>query len=195
MKTLNGCVWAGLFTSSLLASSMRAGQDNGPLASPAPNLPEAIVSSDEVEKLRATVLKRIELAPTLRKADKDYLWDMLTNSKDLTLLFTVPFETNVTKITPQTLAMITGHIGQPKIQERLSAPNVVVLVVGFADQPGPDDKNFDLSGERAKSVATVLREWCGIRNAMHAIPMGTRVSVDSRDYAKKRVVEVWSVSH
>ena len=111
----------------------------------------------------------------------------------LTLLFTVSFETALTRITPQTLAKITGQIAQLRIRQQLSDPHVVVLVVGFADQPGPDEKNFDLSRARAESVAAVLRERCGVRNVMHAIPMGSRVSVDSEDYAKKRVVEVWSV--
>jgi outer membrane protein OmpA-like peptidoglycan-associated protein len=195
MKTLNSWVWVGLFACSLLASSARAGQVEVPPASPAPSLPESIVPSDEVEKLRVTVLKRMESVLIAGKTDKGNLRDMLVNSKDLTLLFTVPFETALTKITLQTLAKITGQIEQPKIQERLSDPNVVVLVIGFADQPGPDDRNFDLSRGRAESVAAVLRERYSIRNIMHVIPMGSRVSFDSQDYAKKRVVEVWCVRH
>jgi outer membrane protein OmpA-like peptidoglycan-associated protein len=198
MKTLDGCVWAGLFTCSLVAPTARAGPSEIAPASPALSFPESIVSSEEVEKLRATVLKHIERLAFIGKAEKDKLRNTLVNSKNLALLSTVPFENAITKITPEASAKIASQIEQAKFQERLSDSNVMVLVLGFADQLGQDDgnRNYFLSMERAESVAAVLRERCGLRNLICAIPMGIGISLfDSEEYTKKRVVEVWSAEH
>jgi hypothetical protein len=83
MKDFQSLRLGWLFACLLLASSAQFGRGEALPASRAPSLPESIVSSDEVEKLRTTVLKRMESVLIVGKAEKDNLRDMLVNSKDL----------------------------------------------------------------------------------------------------------------
>jgi outer membrane protein OmpA-like peptidoglycan-associated protein len=142
--------------------------------------------------VRATVLKRIEQMPHLQEATKDKLRDAVMQAKDLDLLLTVPFDTARAILTFQDLASIKDQLVQPKNSESLRDQTLVLVVLGFADTRGADVKSYDLSGDRAQSVMTALRDQCGLRNEMHAVPMGGTAIFDQRDYAKNRVVEVWS---
>jgi len=142
--------------------------------------------------VRATVLKRIDQIPNLQETAKDKLRDAVMQAKDLGLLLTVTFDTARANLTPQDLASIKEQLAQPKNRESLRDQTLVLVVLGFADTRGADVKSYDLSRDRAQSVMTALRDQCGLRNEMHEVPMGGTAIFDPRDYAKNRVVEVWS---
>jgi outer membrane protein OmpA-like peptidoglycan-associated protein len=159
-----------------------------PTVTPTP-LPQPPADPNNV---RTTVLKRIDQMPNLQEAMKDKLRDAVMQAKDLGLLLTVPFETARANLGPQDLASIKSQLVQPKNSESLKDQTVVLVVLGFADTRGADVKSYELSGDRAQSVMAALHDQCGLRNEMHAVPMGGTTIFDPRDYAKNRVVEVWS---
>jgi outer membrane protein OmpA-like peptidoglycan-associated protein len=154
-----------------------------------PPLPQPPANPNNV---RITVLKRIDQMPNLQEAMKDRLRDAVMQAKDLGLLVTVPFETARANLGPQDLASIRQQLAQPKNSESLKDQTVVLVILGFADTRGTDVKSYELSGSRAESVMAALHDQCGLRNEMHAVPMGGTAIFDPRDYAKNRVVEVWS---
>jgi outer membrane protein OmpA-like peptidoglycan-associated protein len=154
-----------------------------------PPLPQPPADPNNV---RTTVLKRIDQMPNLQEAMKDKLRDAVMQAKDLGLLVTVPFETARANLGPQDLASIREQLAQPKNSESLKDQTVVLVILGFADTRGTDVKSYELSGDRAESVMAALHDQCGLRNEMHAVPMGGTAIFDPRDYAKNRVVEVWS---
>jgi outer membrane protein OmpA-like peptidoglycan-associated protein len=154
-----------------------------------PPLPQPPADPNNV---RTTVLKRIDQMPNLQEAIKDKLRDAVMQAKDLGLLVTVPFETARANLGPQDLASIRQQLAQPKNSESLKDQTVVLVILGFADTRGADVKSYQLSGDRAESVMAALHDQCGLRNEMHAVPMGGTAIFDPRDYAKNRVVEVWS---
>jgi outer membrane protein OmpA-like peptidoglycan-associated protein len=154
-----------------------------------PPLPQPPADPNNV---RITVLKRIDQMPNLQEAMKDRLRDAVMQAKDLGLLVTVPFETARANLGPQDLASIRQQLAQPKNSESLKDQTVVLVILGFADTRGTDVKSYELSGSRAESVMAALHDQCGLRNEMHAVPMGGTAIFDPRDYAKNRVVEVWS---
>jgi outer membrane protein OmpA-like peptidoglycan-associated protein len=154
-----------------------------------PSLPQPPADPNNV---RTTVLKRIDQMPNLQEAMKDKLRDAVMQAKDLGLLVTVPFESARANLDPQDLASIRQQLAQPKNSESLKDQTVVLVILGFADTRGADVKSYELSGDRAESVMSALHDQCGLRNEMHAVPMGGTTIFDPRDYAKNRVVEVWS---
>jgi outer membrane protein OmpA-like peptidoglycan-associated protein len=154
-----------------------------------PPLPQPPADPNNV---RITVLKRIDQMPNLQEAMKDRLRDAVMQAKDLGLLVTVPFETARANLGPQDLASIRQQLAQPKNSESLKDQTVVLVILGFADTRGTGVKSYELSGSRAESVMAALHDQCGLRNEMHAVPMGGTAIFDPRDYAKNRVVEVWS---
>jgi outer membrane protein OmpA-like peptidoglycan-associated protein len=156
------------------------------IPSPSPQPPA------DPNNVRTTVLKRIDQMPNLQDAMKDKLRDAVMQAKDLSLLVTVPFETARANLGAQDLASVRQQLAQPKNSESLKDQTVVLVILGFADTRGADVKSYELSGDRAESVMAALHDQCGLRNEMHAVPMGGTAIFDPRDYAKNRVVEVWS---
>jgi outer membrane protein OmpA-like peptidoglycan-associated protein len=138
------------------------------------------------------VLKRIDQMPNVEEWVKDKLRDAVMEAKDLNLLITVQFDTARANLAPQDLASIKDQLALPKNKESLKDPTVVLVVLGFADVRGADATSYELSRQRAESVMAALKDQCGIRNEMHAVPMGSTTIFDPRDYSKNRVVEVWS---
>ena len=67
------------------------------------------------------------------------------------------------------------------------------MILGYADRQGNDQKNLQISNERAQAVMDALRDQLGIQNVMHTVPMGGTDLLDTRELAKNRIVEVWAV--
>ena len=107
-------------------------------------------------------------------------------------LFTVSFETALTKISSEEI----GHekpTGTPANQEIIDDPTMVLVILGYADKQGDDQKNLEISNARAEAVMDALRDQLGIQNVMHVVPMGGTDLLDARELAKNRIVEVWAV--
>jgi outer membrane protein OmpA-like peptidoglycan-associated protein len=82
---------------------------------------------------------------------------------------------------------------RPEIKKVIDDPTLVLVILGYADKQGDDQKNLQISNGRAQAVLDALRDQLGIQNVMHAIPMGSTDLLDARELAKNRIVEVWAV--
>ena len=69
----------------------------------------------------------------------------------------------------------------------------MLVVLGYADQGGDDQKNLDVSRSRAESVIRTLRAQLGPKGVMHPIGMGGQNLIDKENRDKNRVVEIWAV--
>ena len=86
-----------------------------------------------------------------------------------------------------------SQLEHPQIKKLLDDPTLVLVILGYADKQGDEQKNLQISNARAQTVMEALRDQLGIQNVMHVIPMGGTDLLDARELAKNRVVEVWAV--
>ena len=159
-----------------------------PVPSPSP------VVDPEIAALRRDVLKRIDAMPNVSQPNKDKLYSAVDRARAMKLLFTVPFDSSLTKITPQDVAFMKTQLQEPETQKMLDDPTVVVVILGYADKQGDDQRNLQISTARAQSVMEALRDQGGVQNVMHVVPMGGTDLLDPRQLAKNRVTEIWAVS-
>jgi outer membrane protein OmpA-like peptidoglycan-associated protein len=151
------------------------------------------VTLPEIAEVKRAVLKRIDLMPNISQANKDKLYGAVDRARAMGRLFSIPFDTLLTKISPQTVAYMKGQLERPQIKQVLDDPTLVLVILGYADRQGDDQKNLQISNARAEGVMEALRDQCGIQNVMHIIPMGGTDLLDARELAKNRIVEVWAV--
>jgi outer membrane protein OmpA-like peptidoglycan-associated protein len=109
------------------------------------------------------------------------------------LLFTVSFDTSFTKVAPADVAVMKNELEHPDVAKMLDDPTLVLVILGYADKQGDDQKNLQISTARAQAVMEALRDQCGVQNVMHIVPMGGTNILDPIQLAKNRVVEVWAV--
>jgi outer membrane protein OmpA-like peptidoglycan-associated protein len=152
------------------------------------NLPEIAAVKRERE-----VLKRIDLMPNVSAQNKDRLYGAVDRARGMGRLFSVSFETSLTKISPEEIASMKAQLDHPQIKKFLDDPTLVLVILGYADKQGDDQKNLDISNGRAQAVMDALRDQVGIQNVMHVVPMGGTDLLDARQLAKNRIVEVWAV--
>ena len=86
-----------------------------------------------------------------------------------------------------------NQLERPQIKKILEDPTLVLVILGYADLQGDEQKNLQISNGRAQTVMDTLRDQLGIQNVMHIVPMGGTNLLDARELAKNRVVEVWAV--
>ena len=131
--------------------------------------------------------------PNVSEANKEKLYNALDRARAMGRLFTISFETSLTRISPQSVAYMKSQLERPQIKQMLDDPTLVLVVLGYADKQGADQKNLQISSGRAEAVMEALRDQCGIQNVMHVVPMGGTDLLDARELAKNRIVEVWAV--
>jgi outer membrane protein OmpA-like peptidoglycan-associated protein len=151
------------------------------------------ITLPEIAEVRQAVLKRIDLMPNVTEANKEKLYNALDRARAMGRLFTISFETSLTKILPQDVTYMRSQLERPQIKQMLDDPTLVLVVLGYADKQGADQKNLQISNGRAEAVMEALRDQCGIQNVMHVVPMGGTDLLDARELAKNRIVEVWAV--
>ena len=131
--------------------------------------------------------------PNVSQSNKDRLYSAVNRARAMGRLFTVWFETSYTKISAQDIAFMKAELERPEIKKMLDDPTLVLVILGYADKQGDEQKNMQISTARAQAVMEALRDQCGVQNVMHIVPMGGTDLLDARQLAKNRVVEVWSV--
>jgi hypothetical protein len=151
------------------------------------------INSAETASLKRDVLKRIDLMPNVSQSNKDRLYSAVDRARAMDRLFTISFETSFTKVAPQDVAFMKAQVERGEVKKMLDDPTLVLVILGYADKQGDDQKNLQISTARAQAVMEVLRDQCGVQNVMHVVPMGGTDLLDPRQLAKNRVVEVWSV--
>jgi outer membrane protein OmpA-like peptidoglycan-associated protein len=151
------------------------------------------VTLPEIAEVKRQVLKRIDQMPNVSSQNKDRLYSAVDRARGMGRLFTVSFETSLTKILPEEVGAVKSQLERPQIRKFLDDPTLVLVILGYADKQGDDQKNLEISNARAQAVMDVLRDQLGIQNVMHSVPMGGTDLLDPRQLAKNRIVEVWAV--
>ena len=151
------------------------------------------ISLPEIAAVKREVLKRIDLMPNVSSQNKDRLYSAVDRARGMGRLFSVSFETSLTKVTPEAIAAMKSQLDHPQLKKFLDDPTLVLVILGYADKQGDDQKNLDISNGRAQAVMDVLRDQVGVQNVMHVVPMGGTDLLDPRQLAKNRIVEVWAV--
>jgi outer membrane protein OmpA-like peptidoglycan-associated protein len=151
------------------------------------------ITLPEIAAVKREVLKRIDLMPNVSSQNKDRLYSAVDRARGMGRLFSVSFETSFTKVTPDQVAAMKSQLDHPQLKKFLDDPTLVLVILGYADKQGDDQKNFDISNGRAQAVMDVLRDQVGVQNVMHVVPMGGTDLLDARQLAKNRIVEVWAV--
>ncbi len=147
----------------------------------------------EIAEVKREVLKRIDQMPNVSAQNKDRLYSAVERARGMGRLFTVSFETSLTKVSPEALADMKSQLERPQIKSYIDDPTLVLVILGYADKQGDNQKNLQISSARAEEVKDVLRDQLGIQNVMHTVPMGGTDLLDPRELAKNRIVEVWAV--
>jgi hypothetical protein len=151
------------------------------------------INLPEIAEVKRAVLKRIDLMPNVSQSNKDRLYSAVDRSRGMGRLFSISFETLLTRVSPQDVAYMKTQLERPEIKKVLDDPTLVLVILGYADRQGDDQKNLQISNGRAQAVMDALRDQLGIQNVMHIVPMGGTDLLDPRELAKNRVVEVWAV--
>jgi outer membrane protein OmpA-like peptidoglycan-associated protein len=151
------------------------------------------ITLPEIAEVKRQVLKRIDLMPSVSTQNKDRLYGAVDRSRGMGRIFTVSFETSFTKVSPDQIAYVKSQLDQPQVQKLLDDPTLVLVILGYADKQGDDQKNLQISSARGQAVLDMLRDQFAIQNVMHVIPMGGTNLLDASELAKNRVVEVWAV--
>jgi outer membrane protein OmpA-like peptidoglycan-associated protein len=151
------------------------------------------ITLPEIAEVKRAVLKRIDLMPNVSSQNKDRLYTAVDRARGMGRLFSVTFETSLTKIAPDEIVSMKSQLDHSQVKKLLDDPTLVLVILGYADKQGDDQKNLQISNARAQAVMDVLRDQLGIQNVMHVIPMGGTDLLDPRELAKNRIVEVWAV--
>ena len=165
-------------------------------ATPAPSV-EALnldLTGQDFAQVKQEILKRIEMQPTHTRAEKDRVYQLVERAKGMGRIVVISFATANTNLPPPDIASVQNQMSQPRVRKVLEDPTVLLVVLGYADKQGSDQKNIDLSLGRAQTVTQILKDKCGVLNIMYPIPMGGTEMFDQRQFAKNRIVEVWAVA-
>ncbi|HEY5705721.1 MAG TPA: OmpA family protein [Terrimicrobiaceae bacterium] len=172
-------------------ASAREAEPAGDVEAP----PEVNMDAADAENrlVKAEVLARIDLMPTLSPEEKDKLYVQVERARGMGKIVTIPFATGKASVGPAEVAALEETLKLPQIQKFAEDPTVVFVVLGFADKKGDEKKNLAISLQRADSVVKTLKGRGGIMNLIHAVGMGSSDIFDAKDLDKNRVVEVWAV--
>jgi outer membrane protein OmpA-like peptidoglycan-associated protein len=164
-----------------------------PVADSAGQTIDLDINLPEIAAVKREVLKRIDLMPNVSAQNKDRLYGAVDRARGMGRLFSVSFETSLTKVSPEEISAMKAQLDHPQIKKFLDDPTLVLVILGYADKQGDDQKNLDISNGRAQAVMDALRDQVGVQNVMHVVPMGGTDLLDARQLAKNRIVEVWAV--
>jgi hypothetical protein len=151
------------------------------------------VALPEIAEVKREVLKRIDKMPNVSTQNKDRLYSAVDRARGMGRLFSVSFETLLSRISSEQIAYMKSQLERPQIKKLLDDPTLVLVILGYADTQGDEQKNLQISNARARAVMDALRDQLGIQNVMHMIPMGGTNLLDTRELGKNRIVEVWAV--
>jgi len=147
----------------------------------------------ENQRVKAEVLKRIDLVPGLSGEEKDKLYVEVDRARAMGRVITVPFASGRTTLDEASIAAIGDKLTLGPIRKLTDDPTVVFVVLGYADKNGDPKENLQISQTRAEAVLSVLKSRYNIMNIMHAVGMGGSEMFDSQNLDKNRVAEIWAV--
>ena len=158
------------------------------------NAPDLDLQKDENQKVKAEVLKRIDLMPTISSDNKDKLYMSVDRARQMGQVMTIPFGSGRTALGPGDIDKLKAEMASPALQKLVQDPTCVFVILGFADAKGDEKKNLRISQQRAQSVEAALRDKCGIASVLHSVGMGGSTLLgDAKDSERNRVAEIWAV--
>lgn len=161
-----------------------------PTRTATPNLDPAAAENSRV---KAEVLKRIDLMPTISAENKDKLYFSVERARRMGRVITIPFEKGKTTMSPSEAEALKTEVNSPEVQAIMQDPTCVFVILGYADIKGDEKMNLRISLDRAQNVLATLRDKCGVINVMHSVGMGGSTLFDEAGVEKNRVAEVWAV--
>lgn len=147
----------------------------------------------ENRRVKAEVLKRIDVMPNLTPEEKDKLYVQVERARAMGKVITIPFASGRTSVGSSDLEALGEKLQLGQVADLTSDPTVVFVVLGFADKKGDPDQNIEISRSRADSVIAALRDRFRVMNVMHSVGMGSSEMFDADNLDKNRVVELWAV--
>jgi hypothetical protein len=155
--------------------------------------PQVVVDRAEQKRMRREVLKRIDLMRVLTETDKDKLYAQVERARGFTRIATIPFVQNRAIPGAAQVDGLIKSLNGPDLRRLLADPTVILIMVGYADKQGDEEKNIEVSRGRAENVVKAVKEKTDLENVMHAVGMGGQdLLFDQSDLQKNRVVEVWA---
>jgi outer membrane protein OmpA-like peptidoglycan-associated protein len=152
------------------------------------------LTGQDFDQVKREILRRIEMQPTATRAQKDRVYQIVEKAKGMGRVAVIPFATANINLPPQDIASVQNQVSQERVRRILEDPTLLLVVLGYADKQGNDQRNIDLSLGRAQTVTQILKDKCGVLNVMYPIPMGGTDMFDQQQFSKNRIVEVWAVA-
>ena len=155
--------------------------------------PPVVANSKEEDATRKEVLKRIDMIRELTPKEKDYLYSQVERARGFTKLAIVPYGSG--QLWPDSFQSnyLFENLSKPPIAKIFEDPTVVLVMVGYSDLKGSDERNLEISRSRAENLIKLLHRKTKISNLMRAVGMGGSDLFDKTDLQKNRVVEMWIV--
>ncbi|MEA3213021.1 MAG: hypothetical protein QOE70_6078 [Chthoniobacter sp.] len=144
-------------------------------------------------KVKAEVLKRIDLMPNITPMNKDKLYNSVERARKMGLVVTVPFGKGKTALAPADIQALKTELERPELASLRSDPTAVFVILGYADPKGDAKMNLGYSQTRADVVVAAMKHECGVLNVVHAVAMGGSTLLDAQNLEKNRIAEVWVV--
>jgi outer membrane biosynthesis protein TonB len=176
-----------------LASLMPAQQPDAPEPVSVEKTIDTNIKGDENQRVRAEVLKRIDLMPNLSPGDRQKLYTRVDRAHGMGKVITIPFAMGSRAVGAKEIEQMKSALQSPQVANLIKDPTVVFVLLGFADKRGDEKLNQKISVDRAENISQTLKEKCGMQNVTQAVGMGGSALFDSGNLAKNRVVEVWAV--
>jgi hypothetical protein len=155
--------------------------------------PPVVANSKEEDTTRKEVLKRIDMIRELTPKEKDYLYSQVERARGFAKLAIVPYGSG--QLWPDSFQSnyLLESLSKPPIAKIFEDPTVVLVMVGYSDLKGSDERNLEISRSRAENLIKLLHRKTRISNLMRAVGMGGSDLFDKTDLQKNRVVEMWIV--
>jgi hypothetical protein len=152
-----------------------------------------VANSQEEDLTRKEVLGRIDMLRELTPKEKDFLYSQVERARGFTKLAIVPYGSG--QLWPDSFQTkyLLENLSKPEIAKIFEDPTVVLVLVGFSDLKGSDERNLEISRSRSDNLVKLLHRRTKISNLMRAVGMGGSDIFDKMNLEKNRVVEMWIV--
>lgn len=171
---------------------------NVPVAEPpavvtAPAKIDLDITKKENKAVKAEVLTRVDLMPTVSNTNKDKLYSAVERARSMGKVLTIPFASGKSDLGATDIQTLKVELDKAELAKLRDDPTAVFVILGYADPKGDAKKNIAISQSRADAVLRAMREKCGVLNVMHTVGMGGSKLLDAENLEKNRIVEVWAV--
>jgi len=181
--------------SSPTSAESASGATDLPIPSPTSQAtpPPVVANAQEEDATRGEVLKRIDLIRELTSKEKDFLYSQVERARGFTKLAIIPY--GFGQLWPDSFQTnyLLENLSKPEIAKIFEDPTVVLVLAGYSDLKGSDERNLEVSRSRAENLIKLLHRKTKITNLMRAVGIGGSDLFDKIHLEKNRVVEIWVV--